>query len=260
MLFVEILVLGAAIGLALGLLGGGGSILTVPILVYLVRMDAHIAIAASLLIVGANALIGAIMHYRDGHVQLRPALLFGALGVVAAFAGARLSKLVSSPVLLMLFAVLMLVIAVAMLTQRPSEPSAVPSHPPVVWWRVALGGIGVGFLTGFLGVGGGFLVVPALVFLLGMQMHDAVGSSLVVIALNSAAGVAGHLGDGAFPWGTILLFVAAGMGGLLVGRRVLLHISAVRLRQAFSGFVIALGLTLLTINIPLVVTMLAKRQ
>jgi uncharacterized membrane protein YfcA len=111
--------------------------------------------------------------------------------------------------------------------------------------------MGVGFLTGFLGVGGGFLVVPALIFLLGMEMRDAVGSSLVVITLNSAAGVAGHLNDGAFPWGPILFFVLAGIMGLLVGLQVTRRISATRLRQAFAGFVFALGVTLLAINLPL---------
>jgi uncharacterized membrane protein YfcA len=238
--------------MALGMLGGGGSILTVPILVYVLHLNPHTAIAASLLIVGANALMGAAMHYRDGHVKLKPALTFGALGIAAAFIGAQASKLVSGPVLLTLFALLMLVIAAMMLSRR--RESAKPSVPAVAaWWRIALGGVGVGFLTGFLGVGGGFLVVPALVFLLGMEMRDAVGSSLVVIALNSAAGVAGHLNDGAFPWGLILFFVLAGVAGLLVGLQITRRISAERLRQAFAGFVIALGVTLLAINLPLAV-------
>jgi uncharacterized membrane protein YfcA len=250
LILVETAVLGAAVGTALGMLGGGGSILTVPILVYVLHLSPHIAIAASLLIVGSNALIGAAMHYRDGHVKLRPALTFGSLGIAAAFIGARASKLVSGPVLLTLFALLMLIIAVLMLAQRRerAKPSA---HGAAAWWRIALGGVSVGFLTGFLGVGGGFLVVPALVFLLGMEMRDAVGSSLVVIALNSAAGVAGHLNDGAFPWGLILFFVLAGVAGLLAGLQITQRISAARLRQAFAGFVIALGLTLLAINLPL---------
>ncbi len=242
--------LGALIGLALGMLGGGGSILTVPILVYVLRQDPHTAIAASLVIVGANALMGAWLHRRAGHVRLREALLFGAYGMLAAYGGARLSTQVSGPVLLILFALLMLVIAVLML--RGGIRTAQDARPANSWWRVLIGGLGVGFLTGFLGVGGGFLIVPALVLLLGMDMADAVGSSLVVIALNSAAGLLGHLSDGSLPWALIALFVAAGLIGLRFGERATRKLSALRLRQTFAVFVVALALVLLAINVPAV--------
>lgn len=245
--------LGALIGLALGMLGGGGSILTVPILVYILRQDPHIAVATSLVIVGANALTGALLHRRAGHVRLRQALLFGAYGIPAAYGAARLSSLLSGPMLLVLFALLMLVIAVLMLrggiTSRPAT-----ARPPMAWWRVLLGGVGVGFLTGFLGVGGGFLIVPALVLLVGMDMPDAVGSSLVVIALNSAAGLLGHISDGALPWTMIGLFVSAGLGGLLLGTRAAHRLSPARLRQSFAVFVVALAIVLLAINVPVVLT------
>jgi uncharacterized membrane protein YfcA len=139
LILVETALLGVAIGAALGMLGGGGSILTVPILVYVLRMNPHIAIAASLLIVGSNALMGTAMHYRDGHVKLKQALTFGALGVAAAFIGARASKLVSGPVLLTLFAILMLVIATIMLSRR--RQSGTTSAPgAAAWWRITLGG------------------------------------------------------------------------------------------------------------------------
>ena len=150
-------ILGSLIGLALGLLGGGGSILTVPVLVYLLRLDAHIAVATSLVIVGMNALVGAGFHWRQRHVKLKQALLFGAYGIPAAYIGARLSGFVSGPVLLVLFAILMLVVAVLMLR---GGVKAAGHDGAASWWRVLLGGVGVGFLTGFLGVGGGFLIVP----------------------------------------------------------------------------------------------------
>lgn len=244
--------LGALIGLALGMLGGGGSILTVPMLVYLLGQPPHTAIAASLVIVGANALTGAWLHHRTGHVRLNAALLFGISGMPAAYVGARLSAQISGAWLLVLFALLMLVIAALML--RGGIPSAAVHRQPDRWWRVLLGGLGVGFLTGFLGVGGGFLIVPALVLLLGMEMPDAVGSSLVVIALNCVAGLFGHLSTGELPWLLIGLFVLAGLLGLRVGERATRVLAPRRLRQAFALFVVVLAVTLLAINVPAVVT------
>ncbi len=243
--------LGVLIGLALGMLGGGGSILTVPILVYILQQDPHSAVATSLVIVGANAVLGAWLHRRDGHVKLPQSLIFGAIGIPAAFAGARLSRFLTGPMPLVLFALLMLVIAFIMLRGGLAVRHAAARGP--VWWKVALGGTGVGFLTGFLGVGGGFLIVPALVLLLGMEMADAVGSSLVVIAINSGAGLLGHLSDSALPWGLIGVFVAAGMVGLLVGTRLTRLLAPQRLRQSFAMFVAALAVVLLAINGPAVV-------
>lgn len=244
--------LGALIGLALGMLGGGGSILTVPILVYLLRQDPHSAVATSLVIVGANALTGAWLHRRADHVRLKQALLFGAYGIPAAYGAARLSAWLSGPLLLVLFALLMLLIAALMLRGAiTGRPTPAP-RTPAAWWRVLLGGVGVGFLTGLLGVGGGFLIVPALVLLVGMDMPDAVGSSLVVIALNSAAGLLGHASDGALPWGMIAIFVSAGLAGVLLGVRATRSLSAARLRQSFAVLVVALALALLALNVPAV--------
>ncbi len=246
-------VLGLVIGLALGMLGGGGSILTVPILVYILRQDPHMAVATSLVIVGVNALIGAGFHWRDGHVRIRQALIFSAYGIPVAYIGARLSKLLSGPVLLVLFALLMLVIA-GLMIRRGGQTGAVDGgQAGVAWWHVLLGGVGVGFLTGFLGVGGGFLIVPALVLLVGMKMADAVGSSLLVIALNSAAGLAGHFNDGALPRLLIAVFLAAGLVGLWLGSLLTRKLSADRLRQSFAVFVVVLALVLLGINMPAVV-------
>jgi uncharacterized membrane protein YfcA len=243
--FLIILVLGALIGLALGALGGGGSILTVPILVYLLHLEAHVAVAASLVIVGINALIGVLLHYRAGHVRLKASLLFGIYGIIASYGGARASSLLPSAILLVLFGLLMLVIAIIML--RPKEYAQFAYRS---WWMTLLAGLGVGLLTGFLGVGGGFLIVPALVLFLGMSMPDAIGSSLVVITLNSAAGVLGHLNSGPLPWTLIGLFALAGLIGLLIGTRLTRILPPVQLRQLFASFVLLLGSAILMLNIP----------
>lgn len=241
------ILIGGLIGLSLGMLGGGGSILTVPALVYILGQDPHAAVSASLVIVGMNAVTGAWMHWNAGHVRLKAAALFGGVGLMAAFAGARLSKLLPSVVLLVLFALLMLIVATLMLRGAVAKPNDTDSP---IWWKVLLGGLGVGFLTGFLGVGGGFLIVPALVLLLGMNMRDAVGSSLVVIALNSAAGVLGHLGEGSMNWTIIGLLLAGGFPGLLLGSRLAHRLPVARLRQGFAVLVIVLGIALLAANLP----------
>ena len=243
-------VIGALIGLSLGTLGGGGSIRTVPALVYLLGQDPHGAVGSSLMIVGTNALLGAWLHQRAGHVRLGAAVMFGAAGIAAAYGGARLSRLLTGPALLVLFALLMIVIAGLMLRGKAAEPTHADAAA-IIWWRVLAGGVVVGFLTGFLGVGGGFLIVPALVLLLGMEMRDAVGSSLVVITINSAAGLLGHLGDGGINWWLIGLLLASGVPGLLLGARLARRLPAAQLRQGFALFVVLLGVTLLLINVPI---------
>ena len=251
------LVLGTLIGLALGALGGGGSILTVPALVYLLGQDAHAAVGTSLVIVGANAAFGAYMHGRRGALRLREALIFGGAGIVAAYGGARLSSRLPPALLLALFALLMVLIAVVMLRGRAQQPEAgraTLGSGGRAWPRVIAGGLGVGFLTGFLGVGGGFLIVPALVLLLGMEMQAAVGSSLLVIALNSAAGLLGHLGDVPLNWGLIGLLVAGGLAGIAGGAWLAQRVPPARLRQAFALLVLILGGVLLALNLPLVPT------
>lgn len=244
-LLLIILVLGTLIGLALGALGGGGSILTVPILVYLLHLETHVAVATSLVIVGINALVGILLHYQARHVRLKESLLFGIYGIIASYCGARISLLLPSAILLVLFGLLMLVIALAIV--RPKEHAQFAHRS---WWMTLLGGLGVGLLTGFLGVGGGFLIVPALVLFLGMNMPDAVGSSLVVITLNSVAGVFGHLNGRPLPWALIGLFALAGLIGLLIGTRLTNILPPKRLRQIFASFVLILGIIVLMLNIP----------
>ena len=165
--------LGFAIGLALGFLGGGGSILTVPALVYIVGQSPQAAVTASLVIVGANAGMGAMLHRNQNTLNWRVALLFGGVGMVTAYFAAGLSGLVAPNVLLSLFALLMLVVGTLMLLQK----SPIRADEPLrSGWVTALSGAGVGVLTGFLGVGGGFLIVPALVMLVGLPIRQAVGT------------------------------------------------------------------------------------
>lgn len=208
------LALAALIGLSLGLLGGGGSILTVPVLVYVLGFAAKPAIAMSLPVVGVTSLVGAALHWRLGNVRVATALTFGVLAMAGAFAGAKLAVFVSGAVQLALLAVVMLAAAVSMLRRTRVESDAPASPRPALLVPVALG---VGVLTGLVGIGGGFLVVPALVLLARVPMRMAVGTSLLVIAMNSASGFAGYVGTVHVDWGFLAGFTAAAVAGALVG-------------------------------------------
>ena len=211
---------GLLIGVLLGALGGGGSILTVPVLVYLLHQEPHAATAGSLLIVGITAAAGTIAHWRTGRVRLAPGIAFGVLGVAGSYAGTRLSSSVPPDLLLSLFAGLMLAAAAAMLRRRPGTAGQDERAGGSTIVRRALtiiaAATGVGLLTGFFGVGGGFVIVPALVLLLGFDMPAAVGTSLLVIATNSAAALAARLGGPvSLDWAllavfTVLLIAVAG--------------------------------------------------
>lgn len=241
------LLFGVVIGLLLGTVGGGGSILTVPILVYALDLGVHEATATSLLIVGATALIGAVPHARAGRVALKTALTFGGAGIVGAFAGTWLNARVSGPVILALFGALMLVVASRM--AFGAKPAATGSAPGAgLHWSVLATGLIVGFMTGFFGVGGGFLIVPALVLILRLPMRLAVGTSLVVIAINSAAGVAAHLERGGMNVPLAALFVAGGVMGALTGSRFAGRTDEALLARAFAFLVAGVGAYLIVRN------------
>jgi len=239
--------LSTLIGVSLGLLGGGGSILAVPLFVYVAGVDAHAAIGMSLAVVGATSLVGTFVHARARRVDVRAAVLFGALGMVGAPIGAHASHAVSGRTLLLLFAALMIGVGGFMLAGRP--PVAPRATPRLGRLAVPGAGFAVGLLTGFLGVGGGFLVVPALTLLARLPMHTAVGTSLLVIALNSAAGLLGHLGAGALSPGLTGAFTAASVVGAVLGVRLSGSLDARQLRRGFAGFVVAVGLALLVANL-----------
>ena len=240
------IMLGFAIGLSLGLLGGGGSILTVPALVYLVGLSPQAAVTASLVIVGANSAMGAFMHRSQGTLNWKVALVFGGTGMAMAYLAAGWSKALPSTTLMMLFAVLMLVVGLFMML----KPTPLGNDEGGRGWLVTvLTGAGVGLLTGFLGVGGGFLIVPALVMLVGLSMRQAVGTSLVVIAMNSLAGFLGHLQGPPIDIQVVVIFVAAGLAGALVGTRLTRLVHPEHLRKAFAVFVIGLAIFLLVDNL-----------
>ena len=246
MIFIE-LVLGFGIGLSLGLLGGGGSILTVPALVYLVGQTPQVAVTTSLAIVGANSMMGAMFHGSKGKLDRKVALVFGGAGMLVAYLSAGISKHIAPEILLVAFGVLMLVIGVMLLFRRSKEEETSYKAKPLL--LVLVTGAGVGLLTGILGVGGGFLVVPALVMLLGLPIQAAVGTSLVVIAMNSLAGFLGHASSGSFDWTVTLVFVAAGLVGTFSGMRLSSRLSSSKLQKAFAVFVIALAFFLLFDNL-----------
>ena len=236
------LLLASAIGLSLGLLGGGGSILTVPSFVYVLGYAAKPAIAMSLPVVGATSLVGALGHWRAGNVNLRQALSFGVIAMVGAYAGARLAVLVSGVVQLTLLAIVMLAAAMSMLRQSgPGAAAPALDGQPMSRWLVLVVGLGVGMLTGLVGIGGGFLIVPALVILARLPMKQAVGTSLVVIAMNSASGFAGYLGQVDVPWKFMAMFTAVAIGGILVGTYLVRFVSQQALKRAFAIFLLLMG-------------------
>jgi uncharacterized protein len=244
MLLLE-LTLGFAIGLSLGLLGGGGSILTVPALVYLVGQTPQAAVTTSLAIVGANSLLGANFHRAQGTLNWQVAILFGSAGMLGAYFSANFSTEISPTVLMIAFAALMLLIGGFMLTRKSSTDAPTAGSP---LWVVFSSGMLVGVLTGILGVGGGFLIVPALVMLVGLPMQIAVGTSLVVIAMNSLAGLLGRIGAESVNIPLILVFGLAGLAGTFAGSRLANILPAQKLQKAFAVFVIALAVFLLLDN------------
>jgi uncharacterized membrane protein YfcA len=253
-----IVVAGALIGLSLGALGGGGSVLTVPVLVYGLGQSAGQATTGSLVVVGITSLAGAITAYRSGNVLLTRGLAFGAVAVGGAAAGAKASGLVPEPVLLVAFAALLLVVAgvitARQLRSRRGKPEAhldsYAGHPIMAFSpsfacdcrravTVLVTATVVGLLTGFLGVGGGFLVVPALVLALGLPMAYAAGTSLVVITITSASALAVRAGTGAHPaWGLVALLTAVAVAGGWAGARLTARTDVRRLQAAFTGLLL----------------------
>jgi uncharacterized membrane protein YfcA len=236
-------VAGLLIGASLGALGGGGSILTVPALVYLLGQSPHRATTASLMVVGAAAMVGAVTHARSGRVRLKTGATFGVLGIAGSYAGSLASAAVPANVLLAGFGLLMLTVAAVMMLRRRGH--AQPGRAAVSTGTrhtimVASAATGVGLITGFFGVGGGFVVVPALVLVLGFDMSTAAGTSLVVIAVNSAAALAARAGHGTLTlnWPLIGTFAAAAVIGALAGGSLAGRASPQRLSAAFTVLVI----------------------
>ena len=246
--------LGFLIGVSLGALGGGGSILAVPALVYAAGQTPKHATTTSLMLVAITAMIGIIPHWRAGRIRLAPGVIFGLAGVGGSLLGSHWNKAADPNVLLILFSGLMLVAAYGMwlrvnTTKKESVPQSVgaaaaPVAPtsvrvdPVTILKVIVAGTIVGLLTGFFGVGGGFVIVPALVLALGFSMPDAIGTSLLVITINSLVALTTRLQPGSIEWGTVIPFTIASLIGVIVGSRLASTRDSSSLQRWFVGLLV----------------------
>ncbi len=247
--------LAVLVGISLGMLGGGGSILMVPILVYVVGAPPHDAIALSLLVVGTTSLAALVPHARAGRVRWRTGVLFGATSMLGAFGAGMLAEHVPATLLILLFGVIMLVTALAMMRGRASpETDDAPaceaplSELPIA--RIVLQGLVVGSITGLVGAGGGFLVVPALLMFGKLPMRAAVGTSLLVISMNSLAGFAGHVQSAHVDPGVAVLVTTAAVLGSFVGGALAGRVTQDRLRRGFAWLVLAMAAFVLLQEIP----------
>lgn len=248
-LLAVVVLLATLVGLSLGLLGGGGSILTVPLLTYVAGMDAKEAIAASLFVVGTTSVVSTIAHARRGNVQWRTGLIFGVASMAGAFLGGLLGGFIPSVILMIAFALMMLATATAMLRGRKKkadtgEKKALPLG------KILAEGLGVGLVTGLVGAGGGFLVVPALALLGGLPMPIAVGTSLLVISMKSFAGLAGYMTSVSLDWPLVLAVTAAALVGALIGARLTSVVPEQALRKGFGVFVLVMGVFILYQELP----------
>lgn len=232
--------LSAVVGLSLGALGGGGAILTLPILVYVGGIDVRTAIAISMVVVGGTSAVAAVAHARRGCFHGKAAALFAATGMVSAYLGSFLTNAVAERTLMLIFAALMLVVGTAMLRERRERPPAAQCRTTPC---LAIGTV-VGGLTGFLGVGGGFLIVPALILFAGIETRVAIGTSLAIIAFNSLAGLLGQLRHGALDWRLALAFLGFALAGMAGGLQIAQRIPGPVLRRSFAALVIGLALAI----------------
>jgi uncharacterized membrane protein YfcA len=225
------------IGLVLGLTGSGGSILTLPVLVYLAGIEPREAVGLSLIIVGTAALAGAWQRARVGEVYYKAVLMFAVSGMLGATLGAKLTHFVSPDALMLAFTGVMIALGVRMMLMRkPSVQPEIECRP----MRCLMAGAGVGVLTGFLGVGGGFLLLPALVKFAHVPTRVATGTSLAIIAANSAAGFFGHLGSAPVPWMLAVVFSLIAVAGVLLGGKIAGRLPELVLQR---GFVLLVFLT-----------------
>lgn len=243
---IAVVALGALIGILLGLLGGGGSILAVPALVYGAGLPLATAVPTALLVVSISSAAALIPRLRAGLVQWRVAAIVGGTGAAAAFAGAAVNRLLDPRLVLLGFAALMVSAGWRMLggTGDCGGDCALPGGG--INWRGCLpksiaAGLGVGFLTGLFGVGGGFLIIPALVLLLGLSMPAAIATSLVIIVVNAAAGFVAHAGDAAIDFRIAAAFTLAAITGSLIAGRIAPRLPAQRLQRAFAWLVFGIA-------------------
>jgi uncharacterized protein len=251
--------LGFLIGVSLGALGGGGSILAVPVLVFVAGQSAARATSTSLVVVGVASLIGAFGHWRSGRVRVAAGVVFGLVGVAGSLAGSVLNRRLDGHVLLLGFAALILVAAWRILVGCPSctrsgEAGAIDDQraecaiatrtrtsTPGRLVKIIAAGTAVGFLTGLFGVGGGFVIVPALALVLEFPMGIAIGTSLLVITVNSASALAARLGASTIDWSTTALFTAAAVAGVVLGKQLADRVDPASLQRSFAALLVAVA-------------------
>jgi uncharacterized membrane protein YfcA len=248
--------LSLVIGVVLGMLGGGGAILTLPMLVYAVGVEPKTAIATSLFVVGATSIAGTVVHARASAVRWKVGGIFGAAAMAGAYGAGRIAHLIPATVLLVGFGVLMVVTATAMLKGRIIDVDAGAPHQLQLGRALALGAA-VGVLSGLVGAGGGFLIVPALTLFGGLAMREAIGTSLFVIALQSFAGFAGHVTHVHIDWILVLSITAASLVGSVAGAISGAKISPHGLRRGFAWLVVAMGLFMFAKQLPPLFAVLA---
>ena len=253
--------LAVCVGLSLGLIGGGGSILAVPILVYVLGLSPKVAIAMSLVVVGIVSLIGAVPHWLQRNVSLKTALIFTPTAMLGAYVGARLTglPLITETFQLICFGIVMLIASILMIrkgtVRKDSSGSASQLMPDQAlssesehkhrWLVISLEGLGVGVLTGFVGVGGGFAIIPALVLLGGIPMKEAIGTSLLIISFKSATGFLGYLNQVEMDWNLMLTFTISASLGTVVGAWLTQFIEAKQLQKGFGYFVLIVAIFVL---------------
>ncbi|THJ64692.1 sulfite exporter TauE/SafE family protein [Arthrobacter echini] len=253
---IPALILGLVVGIVLGLVGGGGSIIAVPALVYGVGLSTAEAIPTSLLVVGASSLAALVPRLR-GSINWPVALIVGAAGIPAAWAGAAVGRFLNPEVLMLAFAVIMVFAGIRMLGST-SETDGSCTTGNTVWRACApkavVIGLAVGFLTGLLGVGGGFLITPALTLFLGLRMKQAVGTSLAIIVINSAAGFSAHLSGFTIDWPIVLSFATPAILGSLVAGRLAGNLKDHHVRKAFAVLIFLVAAWILLTTIPSMLT------
>lgn len=246
----------ALIGISLGLIGGGGSILTVPVMVYLFGVQPMLATSYSLFIVGSTSLIGSVNSFSKGLVSLRAALFFGTASVITVFATRKFLipvipkelitisgfTITESFLTMFLFGILMLIASISMIRDKSGAGPEKECSDCIKFFKLLGYGISIGLITGLLGAGGGFLLIPALVFLIKLPMKKAVGTSLAIIAMNSLFGFAGDLGQFTIRWTFLLTITAIAVAGIFVGGLLSKKISGEKLKKGFGWFVLAMGI------------------
>ena len=236
-------------GLSLGLLGGGGSILTVPILVYGMNFPPKVSIALSLAIVAVTSLFGVWGQYKKKNVILSVFVLFAPTAMLGTFAGAKISQFMSGNTQLILFAVIMFIASFFMLKPRQENQRTEKSKNRKKYFYIAAEGLFVGIVTGLVGVGGGFLIVPALVLLSNLTMHQAIGTSLLIISVKSFAGFIGYIGLIEVPWEFLAKFIAFSSIGVVIGSYLSNMIPQDKLKRYFGVFLIFMAIYILYKNI-----------